>query len=199
MRVLHLLLAAAVALASCYPAFDETVDCDAWCTNLDRHCDAVSADTPECVRLCEAGVFGEGGEYGASTGNTVACRLEHAYRAGETSEAADVEAACSAAGPSGGGVCGDLQEVWCGIGLAVCGPDAELLPPEPTFQLATPWRDGAAGCAAVDTNDVDAGQFAERAADLARARVHARQGDWSGFANCCQEAGTDEPLGCALD
>lgn len=193
---------ALLLIVSCYPSFPEEVTCAAWCQTLGDHCDAEADDVPDCVALCEADVFYEGsvagevGEYGTTSGNFLACRLEHAYRASEAGEATDREASCSAAATHGGGVCGDRQDVWCRLGAAVCGPDAAILPDEPTFQLATPWRDGRDACLAMDTSDITDAQFEAASADLARARVHAVGGAWAEFTNCCQEGGTGDDLGC---
>jgi len=200
--VRSILVVAGLVLVSCYPSFPDEVTCAAWCSNLDASCSDEFDDTPECLALCEADVFYEGsvsgevGEYGTTSGNFLACRLEHAYRAGEAAEAPDQATACSAAATHGGDTCGSYQDVWCELGAAVCGPEAALLPDEPAFQLATPWRDGRDACLAMDVADVTAEQFEARAADLAEALVRATDGDWSGFSNCCQEGGTDVALGC---
>ncbi len=178
--------------------------CETYCQTLEASCDAEADETPDCVELCEADVFYEGsvsgevGEWGASSGNFLACRLEHAYRASEASEPADQAASCSAAATHGGDVCGSYQDVWCKLGATVCGPDAAMLPDEPTFQLATPWRDGLDACLAMDTSAMTDAEFEAASGDLARARRHASQGDWADFTNCCQEGGTGEDLDCGL-
>ncbi len=183
-------------LWSCYPEFPADVSCARYCEVLEAQCGGQHDDASGCLALCEAGVFYDGdtpneglGSYGAETGNLVACRLEHGLQASEAATSDDANDACAVAGVSGGGVCGSRQEVWCKLGDRICGPDSEFLPPEQTFQLAVPWRDGLAACLAAE--DVGEQALDSRAISLARARAWSVEENWVQYAGCCQRGGDD--------
>jgi hypothetical protein len=84
--------------------------CTAYCGFVIGSCSDIAqyGSFAECMSHCEtSGGWGTGGR-GDDSGNTLACRLTYAERA-ET----DAGSNCPIAGPTGGGVCGSLCEVYC--------------------------------------------------------------------------------------
>jgi hypothetical protein len=75
------------------------------------------ASRDECLGLCARLPAGDAGD---DESNTVSCRQFYAGSPARTN-AGDY---CLAAGPFGGGVCGDRCTAFCGLSLSVCSPDA---------------------------------------------------------------------------
>lgn len=98
----------------------------------------------QCLSVCQSSFFdGAGvdirGNKGATTGNTLACRLSHAVAAqGKTTDSATVKYAaavanCEAAGYTGGNTCGSWCDTYCHLNTAHCSTN---YPDEPTCQTA---------------------------------------------------------------
>ena len=95
--------------------------------SCEAYCDAVMTACPagdvteqyqslgECFDLCDYAAKWPAGKLGDTTGNTIGCRLYHAGAA-LTKPALH----CVHAGPTGGGVCGSLCEVYCDLAGKSC-------------------------------------------------------------------------------
>jgi hypothetical protein len=95
-------------------------ECAAYCSLVMESCSqahAQYASTQECLAFCSRLPPGKAG---ASEGNSVACRQ---FYAGSPARL-DAVAYCLAAGPFGGGVCGDRCQSFCELTLDTCSPDA---------------------------------------------------------------------------
>ncbi len=91
----------------------ETVSCDAYCDQVTSACaggNPLYGSSSICQAECVAFPAGKLGD----PGDTVGCRQSRADRA-----SAD-PAQCSAAGPTGGGVCGTRCDAFCKLIFAVC-------------------------------------------------------------------------------
>jgi hypothetical protein len=80
--------------------------CEVYCDVVMNNCTGENAqyeDQSACMTECSN--MSTQGEPGATSGDTVQCRITHAGFAGTTSDGPSVH--CSHAGPSGGGVCVD--------------------------------------------------------------------------------------------
>jgi hypothetical protein len=75
----------------------------------------------ECLEICGRLPAGEAGD---KQSNTVACRQYYAGSPART----DAPSYCFAAGPFGGGVCGDRCTAFCGLALSACSPSAPNAP-----------------------------------------------------------------------
>lgn len=75
----------------------------------------------ECIALCARLPSGDAGD---KASDTVACRQYYAGSPAKTNPASY----CHAAGPFGGGVCGDRCPVFCGLALDACTPAANGAP-----------------------------------------------------------------------
>lgn len=90
--------------------------CEAYCKDVVSTCtgeDTQYGSPEECIWVCERLAPGSLGD---KDGDTVACRAYHA----STNAKTDTRTWCAAAGPFGGGVCGDRCGAFCGLALAVC-------------------------------------------------------------------------------
>lgn len=98
--------------------------CDRYCSTISASCsdaNAQYASTEECLAFCEHFQVGKSGE---TDTNTLACRQ---YYAGSPSMT-DALSYCLAAGPFGGGVCGDRCTAFCQLTQAICGMGEALSP-----------------------------------------------------------------------
>ncbi|MDB4941022.1 MAG: hypothetical protein JWP97_556 [Labilithrix sp.] len=102
----------------------EGPECSAYCDTVQASCTEGSAQytsRDECLAFCgllPAGMTGE------SAGDSVACR---AFYAG--SPARTDATYCAAAGPYGGGVCGDRCPIFCALAMSACGAGSDGGPP----------------------------------------------------------------------
>jgi hypothetical protein len=102
-------------------------DCTSYCNNMAATCTAASdvqytALTGTCLDYCQTKNAWPAGTPG-TTGNTLACRIDHANNAAAAKtagNAAQVTAHCGHAGPSGGNVCGTWCENYCFLALKNC-------------------------------------------------------------------------------
>jgi hypothetical protein len=117
--------------------------CAAYCDLITANCkdgQAQYASLADCLDLCGHLPPGDAGDKAT---NTVACRQYYAGSPART----DAPSYCLAAGPFGGGVCGDRCTAFCGLALAACSPSAPLAPYAgyPDCQTACagyPYKDG---------------------------------------------------------
>ena len=79
------------------------------------------ASRAECLEMCARLPAGDAGDIES---NTVACRQYYAGSPART----NAGGYCLAAGPFGGGVCGDRCTAFCGLTLGACSPDAAVAP-----------------------------------------------------------------------
>jgi hypothetical protein len=79
------------------------------------------ASRAECLEVCAHLPAGDAGDIES---NTVACRQYYAGSPART----NAGGYCLAAGPFGGGVCGDRCIAFCGLTLGACSPDAAAAP-----------------------------------------------------------------------
>ena len=92
-------------------------NCDDYC-ELMSTCDGDNLQyntAGPCRSFCENLPLGNTGD---ATGNSVGCRHFYAIQAGE-----EPEKYCSAAGPSGGDVCGGSCQAFCEVTMEVCQGD----------------------------------------------------------------------------
>lgn len=98
--------------------------CAKYCDLVMESCDGAEAQyasRTECLEICARLPAGDAGDIEQ---NTVACRQ---YYAGSPARA-NAGGYCLAAGPFGGGVCGDRCIAFCGLALGACSPDAGPAP-----------------------------------------------------------------------
>jgi hypothetical protein len=101
-------------------------NCAIYCQQVMGSCTgphAQYASASECHELCQRLPAGDAGD---TESNTLACRQYYAGSPARTS-AGDY---CLAAGPFGGGVCGDRCIAFCALTLGACAPDAGPAPYE---------------------------------------------------------------------
>lgn len=93
------------------------LDCAAYCGAVAAGCAEFPpyASPESCLAVCQALPLGTSGE---ATGNNVSCRYGRALLAAE--EGPQRAARCLAAGPSGGGVCGQPCEAYCALAAGLC-------------------------------------------------------------------------------
>jgi hypothetical protein len=94
-------------------------NCATYCGQVMSSCTgahAQYASGTECLELCQRLPAGDAGD---TETNSVACRQYYAGSPARTS-AGDY---CLAAGPFGGGVCGDRCIAFCALTLGACSPD----------------------------------------------------------------------------
>jgi hypothetical protein len=99
-------------------------ECSTYCDLVMTSCTGIHAQyasAAECLAFCGHLPKGKGGEVG---GNSVACRQ---YYAGSPARL-DATGYCLAAGPFGGGVCGDRCQSFCELTLDACSPEAGAAP-----------------------------------------------------------------------
>jgi hypothetical protein len=92
--------------------------CGKYCDLVMESCTgqhAQYASRSECLELCARLPAGDAGD---SESNTVACRQYYAGSPART----NAGGYCLAAGPFGGGVCGDRCIAFCGLTLGACAP-----------------------------------------------------------------------------
>ena len=95
-------------------------DCATYCDQVMESCTGPHAQYSsgiECHQLCQHMAAGDAGDM---ENNTLACRQYYAGSPARTS-AGDY---CLAAGPFGGGVCGDRCSAFCSFTVEACSPDA---------------------------------------------------------------------------
>lgn len=98
--------------------------CETYCDRVETNCDGPLvqyASKDECMAFCAA--FPEG-TTGETDTDSLACRQYYASTPAQT----DPESYCLAAGPFGGGTCGDRCTAFCSLALAVCAGDGGALP-----------------------------------------------------------------------
>ena len=94
-----------------------TPTCDDYCEKLTANCvgpDAQYDSKAACVTFCADTVSLPAGTSADLTQNTIGCRAYYAALSEQSSTH------CDAAGPTGGGVCGDWCEAYCLIATARC-------------------------------------------------------------------------------
>lgn len=99
--------------------------CEKYCATVMANCDGDHlqyASEADCARACALFIPGAPSD---RTDNTLACRQHHAGNPSKT----DPARFCEAAGPFGGGVCGDRCAAFCEITLAVCTAGVDGGPP----------------------------------------------------------------------
>lgn len=92
-------------------------ECKPYCELVMKSCtgtQAQYASNEECNELCARLPSGEAGD---KASDSVACRQYYAGSPAKT----DPAAYCLAAGPFGGGVCGDRCPVFCALAIGACG------------------------------------------------------------------------------
>lgn len=92
-------------------------ECKPYCELIMKSCTgehAQYASREDCSELCAKLPSGDAGD---KASDTVACRQYYAGSPART----DPAAYCLAAGPFGGGVCGDRCPVFCGLAVGACG------------------------------------------------------------------------------
>jgi hypothetical protein len=88
------------------------LDCNTYCTTIATVCagtDNQYKDNATCLSMCQLGIPNDAGA-GATTGNSLACRMTHLASAAQEQNAATD---CSNAGPYGYGGCGSLCDDFC--------------------------------------------------------------------------------------
>ena len=98
--------------------------CEKYCDLVMGSCkgdQAQYASRSECLEICARL---PGGDAGDLESNTVACRQYYAGSPART----NAGGYCLAAGPFGGGVCGDRCIAFCGLTLEACSPAASTAP-----------------------------------------------------------------------
>jgi hypothetical protein len=96
------------------------LSCDKYCALVQSHCKgehAQYASEDDCLAFCEHVPPGDPSEPKGTAG--MYCRE---WYAGNPS-LSDPEKYCAAAGPFGGGICGDRCTAFCQIALSACAPD----------------------------------------------------------------------------
>ena len=100
--------------------------CAKYCDLVMDSCADAEAQYPsrtECLEVCARLPAGDAGDIES---NTVACRQYYAGSPARTNGGGY----CLAAGPFGGGVCGDRCTAFCGLSLGACAPEAGAAPYE---------------------------------------------------------------------
>lgn len=90
--------------------------CEGYCALIDEVCTGPNAQfssVDACLPFCST--F-EVGQAGATSGNSLACRIQHLEATKAMPEGSD----CAAAGPGGDGVCGSNCESYCTGMMALC-------------------------------------------------------------------------------
>ena len=114
----------AVALvAACPTEAGGEADCATYCGALRTQCTGASAQYESeaaCLETCsDHQLAWAAGALDDSSGNTLGCRQSHA-------QAAHNDEHCWHAGPTGGGVCGSLCEVYCDAAMTNCTEEQAL-------------------------------------------------------------------------
>ncbi len=160
--------------------------CGKYCTVVMESCTdehAQYASRAECLELCARLPEGDAGD---NESNSVACRQ---YFAGSPART-NAGSYCPAAGPFGGGVCGDRCIAFCGLALGACSPDAGAAPygSYPDCQTACagyPYKDGGADGGGETPNGPATGDTLNCRLYHVRSAVH----DGTGCANLGPDSG----------
>ena len=109
----------------------------------------------QCLELCARLPSGDAGD---DESNTVACRQYYADSPART----NAGSYCLAAGPFGGGICGDRCTAFCGLTLGACSPEAGPAPYGSYSDCQTacagyPYKDGTADGGGEPTNGPTSG------------------------------------------
>jgi hypothetical protein len=126
--------------------------CAKYCELVTKSCagdQAQYASADECLAFCARFTEGKPGEDDTST---LACRAFYAGSPAKT----DPGKYCAAAGPFGGGICGDRCTAFCQLSVAACDPDAGTMTTTPPYAS---YPDCATACAGYAFRDagVDGG------------------------------------------
>ncbi len=126
--------------------------CEAYCAAVTDACvgaDAQYADLAACTTYCKDSAKLPAGAAGEKSGNSIACRTEHAALAVSKGAATH----CPHAGPSGGNVCGSWCDNYCHLAATNCAGGDALFADAAACQTAcaTAANDGEAGAMAGDT------------------------------------------------
>ena len=108
------------AAADAGPPPQPVPTCTKYCELVQKSCtgdQAQYASDEECLAFCARFPEGKPGEEDTST---LACRAFYAGSPAKT----DPGKYCNAAGPWGGGICGDRCNAFCQLAVAACDPDA---------------------------------------------------------------------------
>lgn len=106
--------------------------CEKYCALLQNHCKgehAQYASEADCLAFCEHIPAGDPSEPKATAG--MYCRQWYAGNPSLT----DPETYCAAAGPFGGGICGDRCTAFCQVALSACAPGTPDAGPAPYASL----------------------------------------------------------------
>lgn len=142
-------------------------------------------DDKACLAACETSYKFPAGQVWNRSQNTLGCRVWHAKAA--LSE--DPLFHCEAAGPTGGGVCGDPCELYCELTAATCAED--LAPYESPAACLT-------ACAEMDTS----GKVGATQGDSLQCRLGLLAASWEDSflpATQCPLVGADPKDGCVGD
>lgn len=134
--------AAVLGLAACDSSDPDPVPtqtCAAYCATLTTNCSATNAQfvteaacTTYCTRARAAPEFWSLGTEGATSGNSLACRIYH----GGAPAVANAALHCPHAGASGGDTCGGWCENYCDLALSACTGTLQLYADRPTCLTA---------------------------------------------------------------
>jgi hypothetical protein len=91
--------------------------CTDYCDLVNKNCTGTLAqyEDLDCESVCKESSAWSAGAPGATSGNTLGCRVTYAQAA-----ASDQAANCAAAGKGGGGKCGTLCESFCRLSAKNC-------------------------------------------------------------------------------
>ena len=101
--------------------------CAKYCENVQKHCKgehAQYASEDECLAFCGHVPPGDPSDVERKKSATLACRQYYSGSPALT----DPAGYCAAAGPFGGGHCGDRCTAFCQVALSACKPDAGMAP-----------------------------------------------------------------------
>jgi hypothetical protein len=135
-RRIALALAAAAVAVACGSSSDEKTQADPltcanYCSTVATNCAAQAPfDGFDCATYCGQVSWTPGTE-GATSGNTLACRLQHA-----TLAATNAALHCPHAGPTGAAVCGSYCDTYCELALEACTGGNQVYPDLATCQTA---------------------------------------------------------------
>jgi len=123
-------LAATALLAACGDDDDNSgqqqssLSCQNYCTTVKAACTAANEQynfiggPADCPTFCNSVSWAAGTT--GSTGNTLACRSDHATLASQSNP----DLHCQHAGPTGGALCGNYCDTYCELALEACtGPN----------------------------------------------------------------------------
>jgi hypothetical protein len=125
-------------------------ECGAYCDLVLASCKdthAQYASRAECIEICGKLPLGDAGD---TTSDSIACREHYAGGPAQT----DPVSYCLAAGPFGGGLCGDRCAIFCELAVSACSPDAGAAP----FDSYPDCQTACAGFAYVGDEDGGGGE-----------------------------------------